>query len=162
MPSQWLPFEKEIHEMEELLARLEANANGQMGNTEEIRRIRRELVNLKRKKYSSLTAWETVQVARHRERPQTCDYIDLIFDEFVELHGDRAIGDDRALRTGFARLGDYRVLLVGQQKGRTIAERKECFWGCAHPEGYRKALNKMRLAAKFGLPILRLIDTPGA
>src|SRR5882762_5869028 len=159
---QWLPFEKEIHELEDLLARLEANANGQMGSPEEIRKIRRELVSLKRKKYSSLTAWETVQVARHRERPQTCDYIDLIFDEFVELHGDRAIGDDRALRTGFARLGDHRVLLVGQQKGHTLKERNECLYGCAHPEGYRKALNKMRLAAKFKLPVICLIDTPGA
>src|SRR5712691_5643397 len=162
MPSQWLPFEKEIHEMEELLARLEANANGQMGSTEEIRRIRRELVNLKRKKYSNLTAWQTVQVARHEERPQTLDYIDLIFDEFVELHGDRAIGDDRALRTGFARLGDFRIVLVGHQKGHTLKERGECLYGCAHPEGYRKALNKMRLAAKFGLPVVCLIDTPGA
>jgi acetyl-CoA carboxylase carboxyl transferase subunit alpha len=159
---QWLPFEKEIAELEALLARLEADAGGQTGGREEVRRIRRELVNLKRKKYSSLTPWETVQVARHVERPQTLDYIDLIFDEFVELHGDRAIGDDRALRTGFARLGDYRVLLVGHQKGHTLNERKECFYGCAHPEGYRKALNKMRLAAKFGLPIVCLIDTPGA
>src|SRR5262249_24821549 len=100
--------------------------------------------------------------SRHSERPQLLDYIDLIFDEFVELHGDRAIGDDRALRTGFARLGDFRVLLVGHQKGHNLAESKECFYGCAHPEGYRKALNKMRLAAKFRLPIICLIDTPGA
>jgi acetyl-CoA carboxylase carboxyl transferase subunit alpha len=162
MPPQWLPFEKEISEMEELLARLEANANGQVGSSEEIRRIRRELVNLKRKVYSSLTAWQTVLMARHFERPQTLDYIDLIFDEFVELHGDRAFGDDRAIRCGFARLGDYRVLLAGHQKGHTLKERSECFYGCAHPEGYRKALSKMRLAAKFRLPIICLIDTPGA
>jgi acetyl-CoA carboxylase carboxyl transferase subunit alpha len=103
-----------------------------------------------------------VQVARHRDRPQTTDYINLIFDEFVELHGDRAIGDDRALRTGFARLGDYRVLIVGHQKGHTLKENAECLYGCAHPEGYRKALNKMELAAKFRLPIICLIDTPGA
>jgi acetyl-CoA carboxylase carboxyl transferase subunit alpha len=120
------------------------------------------LVNLKKKKYSSLTPWEIVQVARHRDRPQTVDYIDLIFEEFVELHGDRAIGDDRAIRTGFARLGDHRVLLVGHQKGHTLKENSECLYGCAHPEGYRKALNKMRLAAKFHLPIISLIDTPGA
>jgi acetyl-CoA carboxylase carboxyl transferase subunit alpha len=162
MPPQWLPFEQEIAEMEALLARLEADAGLQVGSSEEVRRIRRELVNLKRKKYSNLTAWETIQVSRHPERPQTLDYIDLIFDEFVELHGDRAIGDDRAIRTGFARLGDYRVLLLGHQKGHTLNERKECFYGCAHPEGYRKALNKMRLAAKFGLPVVCLIDTPGA
>jgi acetyl-CoA carboxylase carboxyl transferase subunit alpha len=162
MAPHWLPFEKEISELEALLARLEAGAGGQVGSSEEVRRIRRELVNLKRKIYTNLTAWQTVLVARHPERPQTLDYLELMFDEFVELHGDRAFGDDRALRTGFARLGDYRVLLVGHQKGHTLSERHHCFYGCAHPEGYRKALNKMRLAAKFRLPILCLIDTPGA
>ena len=163
MPGQYrLPFEKEINQMEDLLAQLEAGANGQLESAEEVRRMRRELINLKRKKYSMLSAWETVLVSRHPERPQTLDYIDLIFDEFVELHGDRAIGDDRALRSGFARLGDYRVMLIGHQKGHTLKERAECLYGCAHPEGYRKALNKMRLAAKFRLPILCLIDTPGA
>ena len=162
MPPQRLAFEKEIYEMEELLARLEAGANGQAAAGEEVRRIRRELVNLKRRIYSNLDAWQTVLVARHPERPQTLDYIDLIFDEFVELHGDRAIGDDRALRCGLARLGDYRVMLIGHQKGHTLKERNECYYGCAHPEGYRKALNKMCLAAKFRLPIICLIDTPGA
>jgi acetyl-CoA carboxylase carboxyl transferase subunit alpha len=157
-----LSFEKEIYALEDLLAQLEAGTNGRLGSAEEIRRMRRELASLKRKIYSNLTAWQTVEVARHRDRPQTLDYLDLIFDEFVELHGDRAFGDDRAVRTGFARLGDYRVMLIGQQKGRTLAERTQCFYGCAHPEGYRKALNKMRLAAKFHLPILCLIDTPGA
>lgn len=162
MASQRLPFEKEIYEMEELLAKLEADGSGRLPSSEEIRRMRRELINLKKKKYSNLTPWEIVQVARHVERPQTVDYIDLIFEEFVELHGDRAIGDDRALRTGFARLGDYRVMLIGHQKGHTLKEKGECLYGCAHPEGYRKALNRMRLAAKFQLPIIALIDTPGA
>src|SRR5437764_8789580 len=162
MPAQWLSFETEIQQLEESLARLEANANGQVGAAEEIRRIRRELVSLKKKIYSNLTPWQTVEVARHLDRPQTLDYIELIFDEYVELHGDRAIGDDRALRTGFARLGDYRVMLIGHQKGHTLKERSECFYGCAHPEGYRKALQKMRLAAKFRLPVVCLIDTPGA
>src|SRR5262245_8543965 len=157
-----LPFEKEILEMEELLTRLEGGSEGQVAAGDEVRRIRRELTNLIRKIYSNLSPWDTVLVSRHPSRPQTLDYIELIFDEFVELHGDRAIGDDRALRTGFARLGDHRVLLVGHQKGHTFKERTECFYGCAHPEGYRKALNKMRLAAKFGIPIICLIDTPGA
>src|SRR5262245_21259037 len=161
-PLSRLPFEREIYEMEELLARLEASAGGEVGSSEEVRRIRRELVNLKRKIYGNLSPWQTVQVARHPERPQTLDYIDLIFEEFVELHGDRAFGDDRAIRTGFARLGDFRVMLIGQQKGHTLAERNECLYGCAHPEGYRKALKNMRLAAKFRLPIICLIDTPGA
>jgi acetyl-CoA carboxylase carboxyl transferase subunit alpha len=157
-----LPFETEIHTMEELLARLESGANGQTGGAEETRRIRRELVNLKRKIYGNLTPWQTILVARHEDRPQTMDYVDLIFEDFVELHGDRAIGDDRALRCGFARLGEFRVVLIGHQKGRTLKERTECFYGCAHPEGYRKALKNMRLAAKFRLPAICLIDTPGA
>lgn len=161
MPSQFrLTFEKEISEMEDLLAKLEEVAGGQV--TEEVRRIRRELMNLMRKKYSNLTAWETVQVARHRERPQTLDYVEMICDDFIELHGDRAFGDDRAIRAGFTRLGDYRVMLIGHQKGHTLKENNECLYGCAHPEGYRKALQKMRLAAKFRLPIICLIDTPGA
>jgi acetyl-CoA carboxylase carboxyl transferase subunit alpha len=157
-----LPFETEIYEMEDLLAKLESSANGQVGASEEIRRMRRELVSLKRKIYSNLTAWDTVLVARHPQRPQTMDYVDLIFEQFVELHGDRAIGDDRAMRCGFARLGDFRVMLIGHQKGHTLQQRNECFYGCAHPEGYRKALKNMRMAAKFRLPIICLIDTPGA
>ena len=156
-----LPFEKDIQELESVLARLEA-ADAPGDTSEEVRRIRRELTSLIRKVYTNLTSWETVLVSRHPERPQTCDYIRMIFDEFVELHGDRAFGDDRAIRTGFARIGDHRVLLVGQQKGHNLKERNECLYGCAHPEGYRKALNKMKLAAKFKLPVICLIDTPGA
>jgi acetyl-CoA carboxylase carboxyl transferase subunit alpha len=161
MPPKHLPFEKEIAQMEEALAKLEADPN-QQGNSEQIRNLRREIASLKRKIYSNLTAWNTVLVSRHPERPQTSDYVHLIFDEFVELHGDRAIGDDRAILTGFARLGDFRVMLIGQQKGHDTKERLECFYGCAHPEGYRKALNRMRLAAKFRVPVICLIDTPGA
>jgi acetyl-CoA carboxylase carboxyl transferase subunit alpha len=160
MSKHRLPFEKEIYEMEDLLAQMEARA--EHGGSEEIRRIRREVVELKKRIFSRLSAWQTILVARHPERPQLVDYIDLIFEEFVELHGDRAIGDDRAIRTGFARLGDFRVMLIGHQKGRTLQERTACFFGCAHPEGYRKALRCMKLAAKFRLPIICLIDTPGA
>jgi acetyl-CoA carboxylase carboxyl transferase subunit alpha len=147
--------------MEQLLARMEAG-NPDAGASEEIRRIRRELNNLLRKIYSDLKPWDTVLVSRHPDRPQTMDYVGMIFDEFVELHGDRAFGDDRAIRSGFARIGDFRVVLIGHQKGHKYKERTECFYGCAHPEGYRKALNKMKLAAKFRLPIICLIDTPGA
>ena len=162
MAPQRLPFEKDIYEMEDLLAKLESGGGGALASGEEVRRMRRELVSLKRKIYSTLSPWQVVQVARHRQRPQTLDYVELVFDDFTELHGDRAIGDDRALRTGFARLGEQRVMLVGHQKGHTFKENTECLYGCAHPEGYRKALNRMRLAAKFGLPIICLIDTPGA
>jgi acetyl-CoA carboxylase carboxyl transferase subunit alpha len=161
-PKHRLTFEKDIYALEDVLAQLEGNPNGHVGASDEVRRIRRELIGLKRKIYSNLTPWQTIEVARHPERPQLLDYIDLIFDEFVELHGDRAFGDDRALRTGFARLGDHKLVLVGHQKGHNLKERNECHYGCAHPEGYRKALNKMRLAAKFRLPIICLIDTPGA
>ena len=161
-PISYLPFEKEIQEMEAVLARLESKTGEQGDTSEEIRRIRREIISLTRKIYHNLGAWDTVLVSRHPARPQTLDYIGMIFDEFVELHGDRAIGDDRAIRTGFARIGDHRVMLIGQQKGRTTKEQNECMYGCAHPEGYRKALNKMKLAAKFKLPIICLIDTKGA
>jgi acetyl-CoA carboxylase carboxyl transferase subunit alpha len=156
----YLPFEKEIQDLEAALSKLDSKPEEQGG--EEVRRMRRELTGLIRKIYNNLTAWDTVLVSRHSDRPQTVDYIGMIFDEFVELHGDRAIGDDRAIRTGFARIGDHRVLLVGQQKGHTLKERNECLFGCAHPEGYRKALSKMKLAAKFKLPVICLIDTPGA
>jgi acetyl-CoA carboxylase carboxyl transferase subunit alpha len=160
MAKHILPFEKEIYKLEEALAALEAGNQGQ--HDEAIRRMRRELVTLKKSIYSNLDPWQTILVARHPDRPHTVDYIDLIFEEFVELHGDRAIGDDRAIRTGFAQLGDFRVMLVGQEKGRTLQERTACFYGCAHPEGYRKALRCIKLAAKFHVPVICLIDTPGA
>lgn len=162
MPAAPLPFETDIHEMELALAKLEGAADGSNSAADEIRRIRRELIKLLKKKYSSLSAWETVLVSRHPERPQTMDYLSLIFEEFVELHGDRAFGDDQALRSGFAKLGDFKVVLIGHQKGHTLQERQICYYGCAHPEGYRKALSKMKMAAKFGLPVICLIDTPGA
>jgi len=120
MPPSPLPFEQDIHEMEQLLARMEAAAGENAAGNDEIRRIRRELNKLLAKKYGELNPWETVLVARHPHRPQTMDYVEMIFDEFVELCGDRAIGDDRAIRAGFARLGDFRVVLIGQQKGHTF------------------------------------------
>ena len=157
---QPLPFEQDIHDLEVTLARLEADPAA--GAAEELRPLRSQVKSLLKSRYANLSAWESVLVSRHPARPQTVDYITLLFDEFVELHGDRAFGDDRAIRTGFARLGDTKVMLVGHQKGRTLAERQQCFYGCAHPEGYRKALAKMKLAAKYGLPVVCLIDTPGA
>ena len=153
-----LPFETDIHEMEQSLARMETIHT----ESDEIKRVRYELNAMKKMRYANLSPWETVLVSRHPNRPQTCDYIDLLFEEFVELHGDRAFGDDRAIRTGFARIDGVKVLLVGHQKGRNLAERQQCFYGCAHPEGYRKALGKMQLAAKYRVPIVCLIDTPGA
>jgi len=156
-----LPFEQDIHDLEEKLAGLEATID-EAGAPEAIRQIRRQLNALKRERYLNLRPWETVLVARHKDRPQLLDYVEMMCDEFVELHGDRAIGDDRAIRAGFARLGGEKILLVGHQKGKSLAERQKCYYGCAHPEGYRKALAKMKLAAKYRVPVVCLIDTPGA
>lgn len=160
--SHRLPFERPIYELEEQLEQLEAYPDPTENMKEAIRNLRVEIAHKKREIFDNLDPWETVQVARHLDRPQTLDYIELAFDEFVELHGDRAFGDDRAMLTGFAKLDGQKVMLVGQHKGRTLKERNECYYGCAHPEGYRKALAKMQTAAKFGLPIICLIDTPGA
>ncbi len=159
MVPEALPFEQDIHELERLLEKVEAS--GAHGN-DEYKQIRRELNALLKQKYSNLTAWETVLVSRHPKRPQFLDYIDLCFDEFTELHGDRTYGDDRAIRCGFGRIGEHKIMLVGHHKGRTLRERQQCFYGCAHPEGYRKALRTMKLAAKYRVPIVCLIDTPGA
>lgn len=112
--------------------------------------------------YGSVTAWDTVRVARHPKRPQSRDYIEMFCKDFCELHGDRRFGDDPAMITGFARIGPHKVLIVGHQKGRTTAEKISCHFGCAHPEGYRKALAKMKLAEKYRVPIVTLVDTPGA
>ena len=120
-----------------------------MAAQEDVRRLKRELADTKKRIYGNLTPWETVQVARHPDRPMTTDYLELVFDEFVELHGDKFFGDDRAIRTGFAKLDQYKVMVVGHQKGKTPKERIACYYGCAHPEGYRKALAKMKLAAKY-------------
>ncbi|MDB5350944.1 MAG: acetyl-CoA carboxylase, carboxyl transferase, alpha subunit [Planctomycetota bacterium] len=165
-----LPFEAPILEMEAGLAELESRySNASAGQSpdaaalfEQIRRVRRELATLTRTIYANLSPWETVLVSRCVARPQTRDYLNLIFDQFIELHGDRAIGDDQAIVTGFAYLGDQKVMFIGHQKGKTFAERQASNFGCAHPEGYRKALLKMKLAAKYGLPVVSLIDTPGA
>ena len=163
MPSpHQLPFERPIYELEGKLQQLEAQPNSMPDSQDAIRKIRVEIARMKREIFENLDAWQIVKVARHPERPQTRDYIELVFDEFVELHGDKSFGDDRALISGFAKLDDRKVMLIGQQKGRTLKERNECYYGCAHPEGYRKALAKMATAAKFHLPVVCLIDTPGA
>ena len=155
-------FEKPITEIEARLAELEANSDDSAEAHDALRKLRRERTDLIRDIYSNLDPWQTVQVARHPERPMTTDYIELVFDEFVELHGDKFFGDDRAIRTGMAKIDQYRVMVCGHQKGKTLKERNACFFGCAHPEGYRKAMAKMRMAAKFNMPVICFIDTPGA
>jgi acetyl-CoA carboxylase carboxyl transferase subunit alpha len=161
-PQHPLSFEKPIYDLEDQLAKLEAEPNPTPALQDSIRNMRVELTRITREMYENLDPWQVVQVSRHPERPQTADYVELVFDEFVELHGDKSFGDDRALITGFAKLDGQKVMLVGHQKGRTLKERNECLYGCAHPEGYRKAMAKMEMASRYGLPIICLIDTPGA
>lgn len=161
-PVYRLPFERPIHELEDKLSKLEATSDPDPVVKDEIRHLRVELTRLRREIFERLDPWETVLVARHPDRPQTSDYLELVFDEFVDLHGDRAFGDDPAIVTGFAKLEDRRVMFVGQQKGHTFKEREKTLNGSAHPEGYRKALNRMQMAAKYQLPVICFIDTPGA
>jgi acetyl-CoA carboxylase carboxyl transferase subunit alpha len=157
-----LDFEQPILELEGRRRALEQLTLRTPDQDEELRKLRREIADTTQRIYASLTPWQIVQVARHKDRPYTSDYLSLVFEEFVELHGDRRFGDDRAILTGWARLENQKVLVVGHQKGRTYKERSACYFGCAHPEGYRKAILKMQMAEKYGLPVICLIDTPGA
>ena len=156
-----LPFETPVSEIDkQILAIYEReDADSYQTELEELRSIRGTLLE---KLYENLTPWQTVQVARHQNRPQTVDYIKMICRDFRELHGDRHFGDDPAIITGFARIGSHKVMVIGHQKGKDTDERIACHFGCAHPEGYRKALAKMKLAEKYNLPVVALIDTPGA
>jgi acetyl-CoA carboxylase carboxyl transferase subunit alpha len=161
-PAYRLPFERPIFELEGKLAELEALAEPDFEIRDAIRRTRVELSRLKREIFEKLDAWEIVQVARHPERPHSSDYLELVFDDFIELHGDRTFGDDPAILTGLAKLEDRKIMFIGQQKGRTMKERTATLNASPHPEGYRKALIRMQLAAKYGLPVVCFIDTPGA
>ena len=156
-----LDFEEPIIEIEKQITALE-NRDPSDRYAEEIAQLRETRDRVVAKTYASLTPWQTVRVARHPERPQTLDYIRLLCRDFCELHGDRHFGDDPAIICGFGRIGSLKALIVGHNKGRTTAEKIACHFGCAHPEGYRKALMKMRVAEKYGLPIVTFIDTPGA
>ena len=157
-----LSFERPIFDLEARIEKLDRLAQHNPEARNEVRLLRRELADTKKKIYARLKPWETVEVARHADRPMTTDYLELVFDEFVELHGDKTFGDDRAIRTGWAKMDTYRVMVIGHQKGRTVKERIACNHGFAHPEGYRKAMAKMKLAAKFHMPVICLIDTGGA
>src|SRR4051812_3309986 len=158
-----LEFEKPLAKLEQQIHELEAlQAAKQLDYTKELRQLRSNYTSLVRKTYENLSAWETVQVARHPQRPLFRDYVDMICREFRELHGDRLFGDDPAIVCGLARLGGHKVMLIGHYKGRDTKEKVKCYFGLAHPEGYRKALRAMKLAEKFGLPVVTFIDTPGA
>jgi acetyl-CoA carboxylase carboxyl transferase subunit alpha len=156
-------FESEIKELESQLVELkELSERTKLDLTEEIETLTGRLEEAIQATYSDLSAWDRVAVARHPERPVTSDYIAHSFDEFIELHGDKAFADDRAVVTGLARIGETRFMLIGHRKGRDTKGRIACNFGSAHPEGYRKALRKMRLAEKMHLPIVTMINTPGA
>jgi acetyl-CoA carboxylase carboxyl transferase subunit alpha len=158
-----LEFEKPLARMAQEIERLEATqAESGRDFSETIEGIRAQLQIALKEAYAKLTPWEHVLVARHPRRPLLRDYIRMIAKDFCELHGDATYGDDRAMVCGFARIGGQRVMIVGHQKGRDTKEKIESNFGCAHPEGYRKALAKMKLAAKFKVPIVCLVDTPGA
>ncbi len=161
--SSYLEFEKPLiriqSEIEELRRR-EKESNRDF--SKDIEEMTTRLRSMTKRMYSHLTPWETVLVARHPQRPLLTDYLRLMVRDFCELAGDRCFGDDRAIVTGFGRIGPHKVMLVGHNKGKDTKERISCNFGCAHPEGYRKALLKMRLAAKYEVPVVCLIDTPGA
>jgi acetyl-CoA carboxylase carboxyl transferase subunit alpha len=158
-----LDFERAIAEVEEQIERLQDQARERgLDLSDELRSLERKLYSLKREVYRNLTPIERVQVARHPNRPYTLDYLQLIFDDFVELHGDRMYRDDESIVGGWARVDGESVMVIGHQKGRDIKENLRRNFGMPHPEGYRKALRLMQLAAKFGKPIVTLIDTPGA
>ncbi len=160
-----LDFEKPIAELqrklEELTKHRDAHSLG-VDFDEEISRMEEKIAETRRQIFSNLTAWQRVQLARHPKRPFSLDYLSRTFTEFQELHGDRLFADDRAMVGGFARLDQHKIVVIGTQKGRDTKENIRRNFGSAHPEGYRKALRLMRLADKFGLPIVTLIDTAGA
>jgi len=155
-----LLFERPIveleHKIEELRQIPDVSLNG------ELRPLERKRDRLLADIFGNLTPWQTVEVARHPRRPQFMDYVRGMCDEFIELHGDRLFGEDMAICTGLARIGDRRFLVLGHRKGRETREKLACNFGCAHPEGYRKALRVMKMAEKFSRPIFTFVDTPGA
>ena len=158
-----LPFEKPIAKLSKQISELEAGqVEAGRDYSSEIRQLRAQYVSMLRKTYQNLSAWETVQVARHPARPLAGDYIERIVKNYVELHGDRRFADDKAIRTGLGRIGTEKVLLVAQHKGKDTKEKIACNFGCAHPEGYRKAMRTMKLAEKFHIPVVTFIDTQGA
>jgi acetyl-CoA carboxylase carboxyl transferase subunit alpha len=158
-----LDFERPIQDLETKIQELEEfQVSKGVDLAETIQQLRDEQRRVARAIYADLTPWQEVLVARHRKRPSTVDYIAMAVTDFVELHGDRRYRDDKAVLTGFARLDGQRVMIVGHRKGKSTRESVACNWGLAHPEGYRKAILKSRLAERFGLPIVMFIDTAGA
>ena len=163
MDVQPLDFEKPILELQRRLQDLKAHSDEHAMDFEsEVDSMEAKIRETRREIYDNLSAWQRVQIARHVQRPFALDYVSRCFTEWVELHGDRVFGDDKAMPCGLAKIGDWRCAVSTQQKGRNTKENVLRNFGCAYPEGYRKALRLMRMAEKFGLPVICLIDTPGA
>jgi acetyl-CoA carboxylase carboxyl transferase subunit alpha len=159
----FLDFERPIVELEERILALQESAQGsELDVSNEVRQLRERVQKLGRQIFSSLEPWQRVQLARHPRRPYTLDYIERIFDRFTELHGDRLFRDDASIVGGYAQLGDRQIMVIGHQKGRDTKSNLHRNFGMPHPEGYRKALRLMQVAAKFGRPIVTFVDTPGA
>jgi acetyl-CoA carboxylase carboxyl transferase subunit alpha len=163
MNPNYLDFEQPIAELEVKIEELQlVGTDADINISEEIRTLREKSTKLTEKIYANLSAWEIVKVARHPQRPYTLDYIPRIFTDFDELHGDRHFGDDRAIVGGVARLHGRPVVVIGQEKGRAVKDKVLRNFGMPKPEGYRKALRLMQLAERFRMPVITLIDTPGA
>ncbi|GAB4216490.1 MAG: acetyl-CoA carboxylase carboxyl transferase subunit alpha [Sandaracinaceae bacterium] len=158
----YLDFEKPIVELEDRIRELRLYGLREQGFEEELKRLEARSLELSREIYADLTVWQKVQLSRHPDRPYMLDYVERLFDDVLELHGDRAFADDAAIVAGFARLDGRTVAIVGHQKGRTTKEKLRRNFGMAHPEGYRKAMRIMELADRFKRPVLTFIDTPGA
>ena len=158
-----LEFEKPIFELEKKIAELKhLSSNGHLNLQSEVKKLETRLNHLKKETYLQITPWQRVQLARHPQRPYMLDYVQMIFSDFVEFHGDRTFADDKALVCGFAKLEDQTFLVMGHQKGRDAKENIMRNFGSAHPEGYRKSLRLMKMAEKFDIPIVAFVDTPGA
>ncbi|MDX2165392.1 MAG: acetyl-CoA carboxylase carboxyltransferase subunit alpha [Gammaproteobacteria bacterium] len=163
MNLNYLDFEQPIAELESKIEELRmVTSEGGVNIGEEIKKLKQKSHELTKKIFANLTDWQTVKLARHPQRPYTPDYIEKIFTDFDELHGDRHFADDEAILCGTARLNDQPVVVIGHQKGRTTRENLRCNFGMPRPEGYRKALRVMKLAEKFSLPVITFINTPGA
>ena len=158
-----LDFEKPIVELENKIKELKKFTKDEdIDLSEEIKNLNTRLDKLKEEIFKNLTSWQKVLLSRHPDRPYTLDYVGMIMDDFIEIHGDRHFADDKALITGLARIGEFKFMLLGHQKGRDMKENLERNFGCAHPEGYRKAMRLMNLAEKYRIPVVCFIDTPGA
>lgn len=159
----YFDFEKPIEELEQQLENIKKTADkNKLNLTASVKELEEKIEKAKHDIYANLNGWQRVQISRHADRPYTLDYIEHVFTDFIEMHGDRNVKDDKAMIGGIARLGDQSVMVIGHQKGRNTKQRQLRNFGMANPEGYRKALRLMKLAEKFNMPIVTLIDTPGA